>query len=119
MSLRRFVLVKPEGAMFSWNAKYCCGRARDFNIDDEGFFEQMITNLIKRHSFLDKDLAYILGWSNGGFMVSRNAHFFQAIAPISGYQYNTTEYPTLAGNRSISLFQHHGMADNRVNDQGC
>ena len=61
----------------------------------------------------------ILGWSNGGFMVSRIAHFFQAIAPISGYQYNTTEYPTLAGNRSISLFQHHGMADNRVNDQGC
>ena len=114
-----FVLVRPEGVFGSWNAQVCCSRANTMGIDEESFFSQMISSLASMtHGFLDKNLVYALGWSNGAFMISRIAHFFQAIAPISGYQYNTTEYPTFAGNRSISLFQHHGLTDTGVNFQG-
>jgi poly(3-hydroxybutyrate) depolymerase len=126
-----FVLVRPQGYQNSWNANVCCGEALKEDVNDEGFFSQIITNLTDRFSFLDVDHVSAMGWSNGGFMVSSVAHLFQAVAPISGYQYNTSDYVNIANNyggddsdvgksnRSVAWFQHHGLSDRIIAFEGC
>ena len=126
-----FVLVRPQGYEFSWNAKVCCGGALREDVNDERFFFQIIANLTNQFGFLDANHVSAMGWSNGAFMVSSVAHLFQAVAPISGYPYNTSDYVNIAnnirgdeidereGNRSVAWFQHHGYTDHIIAYDGC
>jgi hypothetical protein len=85
------------------------------NIDDAGFFENIISTLSgKYNSLISKDIVYGFGWSNGGYMVIKTANLFRAIAPVSGYQVDLPEL-----DRPIGLFMHHSEADTNVRMSGC
>jgi len=112
-----FVLVRPEGVESSWNAKYCCGYALDQKLDDIGFFGRIIDNLDASFEFVNKEMVYGVGWSNGGYMVTYSAHLFRSIAPIAGYQYG--DFEAINHGTPTGLFQHHSLNDPVVSFNGC
>lgn len=69
-----FIAVYPNGIEKSWNdgARDSVGVARKLNIDDVGFFEEMMKNLQSNFS-VDKNKIFVCGISNGGFMAQRLA----------------------------------------------
>ena len=123
----KFVLVIPEGIQHSWNARYCCGYALEHNIDDHSFLEAIIDSLPQQQNmddthkdskvpfFVSKDVVYGMGWSNGGYLATYAADLFRAVAPISGHQYESSDFP----NKPTSLFMHHGSDDVFVRPTGC
>jgi len=112
-----FVLVRPEGVDKSWNAKYCCGYALEQKLDDVMFFNRIIDDLDESFDFVNKDMTYGVGWSNGAFMVTYAAHLFRSVAPIAGYQY--VDIVQLNGGTPRGLFQHHSLNDDTVLYKGC
>jgi len=110
-----FVLAMPEGLQSSFNAQHCCGYALEEKVDDVGFLQVIIHELEKEFSFVSSDLAYALGWSNGGYMVSYAARLFRAIAPISGYQVDLNNRK----DRPTAIFLHHAQDDKFVRATGC
>jgi len=132
----KFVLVLPEGIQNSWNARYCCGYALENGIDDYSFLSGIIDMLTDKNTYkeetrvnnegvndyidssllkLSRDNVYGVGWSNGGYMVTYAADLFQAVAPISGHQYELTDFPKTP----TSIFMHHGSRDTFVRPNGC
>lgn len=69
-----FIAVYPNGIGKSWNdgARDTIGVARKLNINDVGFFEEMIENIQKKYS-VNSNQIFACGISNGGFMVQRLA----------------------------------------------
>jgi len=122
-----FVLVIPHGIDRSFNAQQCCGAALEQNIDDVGFFRDLVNDLTKRNRgrLVSPDLVYGFGWSNGGYMVVHAAHIFRAIAPVSGYQVYDDPAEDLSNlvaqikGRPIGLFLHHSQDDKNVALTGC
>jgi polyhydroxybutyrate depolymerase len=62
----------PSGALATWNAGICCGKARDNNIDDVGFIRTMMARLNTQVS-VDRRRVFATGMSNGGMMSYRLA----------------------------------------------
>lgn len=112
-----FILVRPEGIQQSWNAKYCCGYALENNLNDSGFLQLILDQIMERSMHARRDMVYGLGWSNGAYMVSLMAHMFRSIVPIAGYQYEDIEINT--GNVPTGIFQHHSLNDPVVRYGGC
>lgn len=112
-----FVMVVPQGIERSFNARYCCGKAMTDNVDDVGFFVTTIQSLSAKYTFVNKDVTYAVGWSNGGYMVTYAARLFRAIAPISGYQYDDLGDAT--NHQPVALFMHHSTNDKNVRFTGC
>ena len=73
--LENFIAVYPNGVEKSWNdgARDTIGTARKLNINDVGFFEEMIEKLQSKFS-VDNNKIFACGISNGGFMVQRLAY---------------------------------------------
>ena len=69
-----FIAVYPNGVGKSWNdgARDTIGVARKLNINDVGFFEEMINDLQQKYS-INSNQVFACGISNGGFMVQRLA----------------------------------------------
>lgn len=74
-----FVAVFPNGAsplrsgaLATWNAGGCCGRARDTDVDDVGFLREVVAD-VKRRLAVDAARVYAIGMSNGGMMAYRLA----------------------------------------------
>ena len=112
-----FVLVIPQGIEKSWNAGYCCGYALKNKLMDTLFLEEIILSLNDELGFVSKNFTYAVGFSNGAFMITRAAHLFRSIAPISGYQYDLNH---LAIDRHpVGLFMHHAIDDPTVRYEGC
>ena len=115
-----FLLAIPEGKYNSFNAKACCGKAQERNVDDVGFLEQLIQDVVKQHSQqsiqVSPDVVYAVGWSNGAYMATYAAHLFRAIAPISGFQVDPIQAPL---SHPVGLFQHHAVDDSFVRIGGC
>lgn len=68
-----YVTVFPESSYSAkgektWNAGTCCGEAYEEQIDDLGYFQEMIRLL---PDFADKNNIFVLGTSNGGAMSIR------------------------------------------------
>ncbi len=85
---RGFLVVYPEGFENHWNdcrasATYA---SNTWNIDDVGFFSDMIDFLVSRYG-IDPSRAFVTGYSNGGHMAFRLAlevpELVAGIAPIS------------------------------------
>jgi len=112
---RHFVLAIPVGLENSFNAQHCCGYALEQDVDDVGFLQAVIHELEDEFLFVSSDLAYALGWSNGGYMVSYAARFFRGIAPISGYQVDLKNRK----DRPTAIFLHHAHDDMSVRATGC
>jgi poly(3-hydroxybutyrate) depolymerase len=109
-----FVLVIPEGLERSFNGQNCCGYALENNVNDVGFLQAIIQELSHEFPFLSSEMAYAMGWSNGGYLVSYAARLFRAIAPISGYQVDLTDV-----DRPTAVFLHHAADDHYVRITGC
>jgi poly(3-hydroxybutyrate) depolymerase len=110
-----FVLAIPHGIKRSFNAQNCCGDAMKQNIDDVGFLKGIITEMSTTFpQSVSPDIVYGVGWSNGGYMVTRAANLFRAIAPIAGFQ---VDLPILE--KPVGLFMHHSETDQNVQINGC
>jgi poly(3-hydroxybutyrate) depolymerase len=98
-----FVLAVPDGVESSWNSRYCCGYALQKKLDDVGFLAKITSDLDEELSFVSRDVAYAIGWSNGGYFSTYAAHLFRAVAPISGHQYDVDSLVS----KPTALFMHH------------
>jgi len=88
-----FVVVHPEGTgpggVNTWNAgAFCCGTARDQNVDDVGFVLALVRELALKVP-VDSLRIYATGHSNGAMMAYRLAEethgtLLAAIAPVAG-----------------------------------
>lgn len=69
-----FIAVYPNGIGKSWNdgARDTIGIARKLNINDVGFFEEIIKTMEAEYAVDSKNI-FACGISNGGFMVQRLA----------------------------------------------
>ena len=86
-----FVVAYPDGSgpgdVHSWNAGSCCSFALDADVDDLGFIDRLLDELLVRYP-IDPRRVYACGFSNGGMLVHRlgavRAERFAAIAVVSG-----------------------------------
>jgi hypothetical protein len=127
------ILVIPEGLGRSFNAGRCCGYALHRNVNDVGFLENIMTTLEGRYpETVRRTFSYGMGWSNGGYLVTKAASLFRAVAPISGYQMDLPYYSAAATDQheprhpqplptaaAIGLFLHHSVDDEFVRSTGC
>lgn len=107
-----FVVVYPDGVGKSWNAGGCCGSAKRNNIDDVGFINQLLRQvIIDEH--IDPNRMYVTGISNGAMMAYRLAcelpNTFAAIGPVAG-----TMVAGCAAAAKTSVMHIHGLDDKNV-----
>ncbi len=86
-----FIVVYPEGSgrrrdkLLTWNARHCCAYAMKNDVDDVGFIDALLDELIARYP-VDTARIYATGMSNGGMMTHRLgmelSGRFAAIAPV-------------------------------------
>lgn len=113
--LEGFVIVYPEGTgtIRTWNAGGCCGAAVNNNMDDVGFIDALLDELIANHA-IDTTRIYATGMSNGGFMSYRLAcelsERIAAIAPVSASMTIAVCQPT----RSVPVISFHSYQDSNV-----
>jgi polyhydroxybutyrate depolymerase len=114
-----FIVVYPEGSsrfrqkLLTWNAGHCCGYAMEHKVDDVGFIQSLIKQLLKQYP-IDSARVYVTGMSNGGMMTHRLgrelAGQVAAIAPVVA---------TVFGDESnagqpVSALMFNGMLDESV-----
>jgi polyhydroxybutyrate depolymerase len=110
-----FIMVYPDGtgSIRTWNAGGCCGYALNNNIDDVGFIDALLDELIANHA-IDTTRIYATGMSNGGFMSYRLAcelsERIAAIAPVSASMTIAACQPT----RSVPVISFHSYQDSSV-----
>lgn len=127
-----FVVAYPDGSgrlediLFTWNAGHCCGYALANQVDDVGFIELLIDNLVS-HYAIDPAGVYITGISNGGMMAYRTgaelADKVAGIAPIAG---SLGGQVTASGQQivpdmpasPVAVMAFHGMEDEHVLYEG-
>lgn len=94
---RGWIAVFPEGTgvlsgtglfgLQTWNAGNCCGYAQQNDVDDVGFFEDLLMDLAQRYP-VDLDQVCATGMSNGAMMTYRLAcerpDLLAAVAPVAG-----------------------------------
>ncbi len=107
-----FVVVYPNGIGRTWNAGTCCGPAMRDGVDDVGFIDALVTELIRAQG-IDPTRVYAAGMSNGAMMSYRLAcelpGRFAAIGPVAG---SMTVHCARAAPTSVCHI--HGLADDRV-----
>lgn len=113
-----FALAAPEGFGSSFNAPHCCGPAKEQSMDDSGFIDGLVSDLIAGSGgrFVATAL-FATGFSNGGFMSSHLAdaskHAWAGLAPVSGHEYSVRR------DRPQPVSIHHCATDRMVNMSGC
>jgi polyhydroxybutyrate depolymerase len=76
------IVVYPEGGyrflgfFQHWSAGHCCGKAQEDGVDDAGFIEDVMDEVISAYP-IDERRVYLCGHSNGGMLV----HYFAALRP--------------------------------------
>lgn len=107
-----FVVAYPDGIGRSWNAGGCCGSAKRNNIDDVGFINQLLRQVIIDER-IDPNRMYATGISNGAMMAYRLAcdlpNTFAAIGPVAG-----TMVTGCAAAAKTSVMHIHGLDDKNV-----
>jgi polyhydroxybutyrate depolymerase len=64
------VVVFGEGWEHSWNAGTCCGEASKDDVDDVGYLNRLIDEVVEETG-ADRDSVHMVGFSNGGMMTYR------------------------------------------------
>ena len=113
-------LVAPAGMHHSWNAPHCCGNARQQQLDDVGFIDALVADLLEsgdgRRRF-DSGALFATGFSNGGFLTSQLAEasrrVWAGIAPTAGHEYHVQR------TQPLPVAIHHCVNDHHVNMSGC
>jgi polyhydroxybutyrate depolymerase len=108
---RGFVAVHPDGVSESWNGESCCGTAESTGVDDLGFVDALIDEVMATVC-IDERRVYASGFSNGGFLSHRLAcelsDRIAAIGTVAGPDGTTT--PCTASNR-VGVLHIHGESD--------
>jgi len=112
-------LVAPEGVDSSFNAPHCCGTAKEQGIDDVGFIDSVVAELVAE-GLADARAVSVTGFSNGGFMashlvdpVSRSRTHWASVATAAGHEY------LLSRTSPLPVAMHHCKDDSLVNASGC
>ncbi len=109
---------RPGGRLWTWNAGFCCGFARDTGVDDRGFLCGLIERLHRTYG-TDPRRTYAGGHSNGGIMSYRLAceasDLVAAIAPVAGAMTGTEPPPP----RPMPVLAVHGTLDRAVRYGGA
>ncbi len=123
-----FILVYPGGSgqfrdlLLTWNARFCCGYAVENNIDDVGFINSLIDEIILNFN-IDTKQVYIIGFSNGGMLAYRIAselsEKINGVAVVSGAMGGKTfesslTYKIPKPKKEIPLIIFHGRKDEIV-----
>ena len=90
-----FAVLYPQGTsaagqrLGTWNAQHCCGTAMRQRVNDTGFVEALLDDMLRRHP-IDPKRLYATGLSNGGMMGYRLAceasDVFRAVAAVAECQ---------------------------------
>ncbi|MHC4375004.1 MAG: CE1 family esterase [Planctomycetota bacterium] len=122
---RGWIAVFPEGTgplsgtglfgLQTWNAGNCCGYAQQNDIDDVGFFEDLLLDLGQRYP-VDIDRVCATGMSNGAMLTYRLAcerpDLLAAVAPVAG---SLESGPPMAPIPLLTIF---GLLDQNVPFEG-
>ena len=107
-----FLAVFPQGVLNSWNAGPCCPPATLGGVDDVGFLDRVVGQLVGRPD-VDRARLYLTGFSNGGIMTYTMAcarpELFAAVAPMAG-----TNLSGCAPAQPVPLLHMHGDPDPTV-----
>jgi polyhydroxybutyrate depolymerase len=83
------IVVYPDGtgALQTWNAGHCCGRAYQSQVDDVGFIRALVVEL-QNTLAIDPQRIYATGMSNGAMMAywlaAETPDVFAAVGPVAG-----------------------------------
>jgi polyhydroxybutyrate depolymerase len=109
VSRDRFIVAAPQGLFSSWNAGDCCLLAHSAQVDDAGFVDQVIGQLVARPD-VDPARVYLVGESNGGMMVYRSLctteHPIAGAASVEG-----TSVSNCPPRAPVPLLHVHGRDD--------
>lgn len=122
-----WVFVEPEGLDRSWNARYCCGKSLQNNVDDVGFIEAVPAFINTEVYPISPANVFLSGLSNGGFMteyvlttaadrLKGNGSVFKAAVAVAGHMY---EGVTPEKVKPIPILLQHSPNDPIVNYHGC
>jgi len=119
-----FIAVYPAGTggkrrrMLTWNAGYCCGEAKENNVDDVGFVSKLIDFMVSKYQ-VDSHRVYATGHSNGAMLSFRLAcelpERITAVAPNSGHGRVLT---CRRGTRPVPIMYLHGTEDKGLPIEG-
>lgn len=119
----RFIVAYPEGTgrrkntLLTWNAGHCCGHAMENRVDDVGFIDALIEDLISRYP-IDPSRVYVTGMSNGAMMSHRLgielSTRIAAIAPVVGTLFGDEQLPQ----NPVAAIMINGLLDKSVPPQG-
>lgn len=118
-----FIVAYPEGTgilkrrLLTWNARHCCAYAMDEGVNDVGFIEALIDELIETYP-VDPNRIYATGISNGGMLVHRLGvalpERLAAIAPVVATLFGDEDEPEHA----VPAIIVNGMLDETIPLQG-
>lgn len=112
-----FILASPNGLKRTWNAGWCCGGAAKNEVNDVGFINALMDEIIANYN-IDEKRIYVTGMSNGAMMSYRVAcelgHRVAAIAPVAG----TMVLNSCIFDQSVSVIHFHSRKDQNVPYQG-
>lgn len=119
----RFIVVYPDGSgrledkLLTWNAGHCCAYAMKNDVDDVGFINALLDELIRRYP-VDAHRVYVTGMSNGAMMTHRLgielSGRIAAIAPVVGTVFGDEAKPAHA----VPALMINGMLDKNVPHEG-
>lgn len=120
-----FVVAYPEGVrgngvlgIRTWNAGYCCDYATENNVDDVGFINELIDNLIAQYN-IDPRRVYVAGMSNGGMMAYRLAcEIPNRLAAIATVSCSMTTGPDISPTQPVPILHLHAEPDTKIPDEG-
>ena len=104
------IVVYPQGYENSWNAGWCCGDAKDEEINDVGFIIEVVNSVTTNFS-VDESRVYATGHSNGCAMTHKVANeasdTFAAAGCMALYLLGSPD-PSYS---PVSLIEVHGILD--------
>ena len=120
-----FMVVYPNGTgkferikkLKTWNAGHCCGYAMENAVDDVGFIDLLIDQLVAKEG-ADPSRIYVTGMSNGAMLThrvgARLCHKIAAIAPVVGGLFGDEKVPKC----TTSVLAINGALDHSVPLEG-
>jgi polyhydroxybutyrate depolymerase len=111
-----FLVAYPDGVGRSWNAGWCCGPARTYEVDDVGFMEALVDDLSAGGS-VDPRRVFAAGVSNGAMLAYRVACESPGLLAAIGVVAGTMACECLRPG-PVSLLHIHGLEDRSVPFEG-
>ena len=104
------IVVYPQGYEDSWNAGWCCGQAKDEEINDVGFILQLI-DYISANFSIEESRIYASGHSNGCAMTHKLANEASETFAAAGCMALYLLDDPASSYTPISLIEVHGLLD--------